>query len=208
MEEKQINERESIEIITAMISRTREKYMLGDGDIMLLWGYVTLGVSVLVWALLAITHNPSVNWLWFLIWAIGGLATPFMVKKRIVRNRVMTYTDKVVSRLWLAVGAIGFGCAAVCISLFFAGADAWAAMFIYALVVVPFAEITQGIALSEHSLVWGGAVGMAIGIFVTGCILGETLTEWIMPLFIAAFVCMMIIPGHLINCKAKRDERA
>ncbi len=53
MDEKRINEKESIEIITSMIARTKERYMLGDGNIMLMWGYVTLCVSLLIWVLLA-----------------------------------------------------------------------------------------------------------------------------------------------------------
>ena len=50
--------------------------MLGDGNIMLLWGYLTVAVSVTIWILLAGTHNPVWNWLWFLIWVIGGAVTP------------------------------------------------------------------------------------------------------------------------------------
>lgn len=67
MEDKRINERESIEIITSMIARTKERYSLSNGNIMLMWGYLTVGISALVWVLLALTHNPAVNWLWFLI---------------------------------------------------------------------------------------------------------------------------------------------
>lgn len=206
MDDKPINERESIEIITSMITRTRERYMLGDGDIMLMWGYVTLGVSALVWSLLALTHNPAVNWLWYLIWIIGGIATPVMVKKKIVKKGVKTYTDKLVSRLWMTVGYSAMVCTAVCLGLFFLkGADAWASMFIFALIIVPFAEIANGIVLNEKSFILGGAVGLAAGIFVTCCIAARIalISTWIMPLFIFAFVCMMIIPGHVINHKAK-----
>lgn len=52
MEEKRINERESIEIITSMIARTKKRYSLGDGNIMLMWGYLTLCISALVWTCL------------------------------------------------------------------------------------------------------------------------------------------------------------
>ena len=45
MEEKRINERESIEIITSMIARTKKRYSLGDGNIMLMWGCLTLCIS-------------------------------------------------------------------------------------------------------------------------------------------------------------------
>lgn len=41
MEDKKISERESLELITAMIRRTKERY-IGDGNIMLMWGYLTV----------------------------------------------------------------------------------------------------------------------------------------------------------------------
>lgn len=209
MEEKMINEKESIEIITSMIARTKERYMLGDGNIMLMWGYVTLCVSVLIWTLLAITHNPVVNWLWYLIWIIGGIATPIMAKRHAVRKGVKNYTDRIISRLWSVVGYSAILSTLGCLVLFFvAGADAWSAMFIFALIVVPFAEMANGIVLNETSFVVGGGIGFAAGTFVTCCIAARValIATWVMPIFIVAFVCMMIIPGHIVNYKAKQSR--
>ena len=58
MEEKKMTERESLELITAMINRTRERY-IGDGNILLMWGYLTVIVTALVWIMLFATHNPA-----------------------------------------------------------------------------------------------------------------------------------------------------
>ena len=69
MEEKKISEKESLEIITEMISRTKERY-IGDGNIMLLWGYLSVGIAALVWIMLVLTRNPMWNWLWFAIGVI------------------------------------------------------------------------------------------------------------------------------------------
>lgn len=209
MVEKRINEKESIAIISEMISRTKERYMLGDGNIMLMWGYVTLCISVLVWVLLVLTHNPAVNWLWFAIWIIGGIATPIMSKRQTVEKGVVTYTDKIISRLWTIVGLSAILSTLACVALLLtAGADAWSAMFIFALLIVPFAEIANGIVLNEKSCVLGGGIGLAAGIFVTCCIAGRIalMATWIMPVFILAYVCMMIIPGHVINYKAKHSK--
>ena len=46
MDEKKLTEKESIILITEMISRTKERY-IGDGNIMLMWGYLTVLVSIL-----------------------------------------------------------------------------------------------------------------------------------------------------------------
>lgn len=208
MEDKKINERESIEIITSMIARTKERYHLGDGNIMLMWGYLTISISVLVWVLLVLTHNQAVNWLWFLIWIIGGIASPVMAKKEAVKKGAKTYTDKIISRLWSIVGFSAIACTFACLCLLLiCGVDAWTAMFTFALIIVPFAEIANGIVINESSYMWGGAIGLLAGIFLTCCIAGKVpLTViWVMPLFIVAFICMTIIPGHVINHKAKKN---
>lgn len=44
MKEKKLTEQESISIIAEMISRTKERY-IGDGNIMLMWGWLTIAVS-------------------------------------------------------------------------------------------------------------------------------------------------------------------
>ena len=58
MEDKKMTEKESLELITAMINRTRERY-IGDGNILLMWGYLTVIVTALVWIMLIMTHNPA-----------------------------------------------------------------------------------------------------------------------------------------------------
>lgn len=71
MEEKTLNERESLEIITRMIQETKNKLEVGDGNILLIWGYVSVCTAILVYGLLLWVQTPQVNWLWFLIPLIG-----------------------------------------------------------------------------------------------------------------------------------------
>ena len=66
MKEKKISERESPENNNEMISRTKDRY-ISDGNIMLMWGYLVVAVTLAVWILIANTHNGVWNWLWFLI---------------------------------------------------------------------------------------------------------------------------------------------
>ncbi len=202
MEEKKISERESLEIITAMIDRTKERYRLGDGNILLLWGYLSVAVAALVWALLYFTGHSAVNWLWFLIWIIGGIATPVMAKRAGGEKWVKSYSDVITSRIWSVVGYSAIASTIMCLGFMLGkGVDAWAMMFALALVLVPFAEIAQGIVIRESSLVWGGSVGLLVGIFTLCCLAGHVIlyATWFFPMFMIAFVCMMIVPGHIIN---------
>lgn len=205
MEEKKLTEQESISIITEMISRTKDRY-IGDGNIMLMWGWVTIAVTGLVWLMLALTYNGAWNWLWFLIPIVGGIATPIMSKTSESKRGVKTYSDKITSNIWQAVGIIAFAATILCIAFDFAGISAWSLMFIYPLIIVPFAEIVQGLIVREKSLVVWGACGIALGLFTTSCLICNiTLyAYWFMPMFMLAFACMMLIPGYIINRKARR----
>lgn len=206
MEDKKLTEKESIELISSMISRTKERY-IGDGNILLMWGYVVAAVTVLVWALLIATHNPVWNWLWFLIWIVGGTITPAMMRKKRAKYGVTSYSDKLTAQIWSVVGFSAIAFTFCCLGfMLFRGVDSWRMMWAFALIIVPFAEIAQGIVLKEASLVAGGAIGLLAGIFTGCCVAGGIVlyANWYLPLFLAAFICMMIIPGHIINIKAKR----
>lgn len=209
MEERTITEVESIEIITSMISRTKDRLIKGSGNILLMWGYVIVAVSVLIWVLLAVTRNPAVNWLWFLIWIIGGIATPIMAKKQRVESGTKSYTDKLTSQMWSTVGFSAIFSTLCCLGfLLIGGKDSWSMMFAFALIIVPMTEIMQGLVIREKSLVIGGAVGLAVGIFTMCCLVARVAlaANWFMPLFIIAFAAMMIVPGHILNSKAKRQS--
>lgn len=210
MEEKKITEDESITLITEMISRTKRRYV-GNGNILLMWGYLTVVVTALVWALLATTQNPVWNWLWFLIWIIGGTLTPIMAKKQREKDGVKTYCDSITSKIWSAVGYSAIAATFTCLGfLLFAGVDCWSMMLMFALIIVPFAEIAQGIIIKENCIVAGGAVGLFAGLLTVGSIAGgiELSASWFMPLFIVAFAAMMIVPGHTINHKNRVDNKA
>ena len=88
------------------------------------------------------------------------------------------------------------------------GINTWSILSVFALVIVPFAEIAQGIVIREKVLVAGGAVGLCAGIFTICCIASRVMlhTPWFMPLFIVAYIAMMIVPGHILNYKALKEK--
>lgn len=209
MEERKITEAESVEIITSMISRTKDRLVKGSGNILLMWGYVIVTVAALIWVLLVTTKNPAVNWLWFLIWIIGGIATPVMAKRKRMETGAISYTDRLTSNMWSVVWFTAIASTFLCLGfLFVGGKDSWSMMFAFALIIVPMAEIMQGLVIKEKSLVAGGSIGLVIGLFTMCCISAHIVlvATWFMPLFIIAFAAMMIVPGHILNSKAKRES--
>lgn len=206
MEDRKISEKESIEVITSMIARTKQRY-IGNGNILLMWGYLVSVVSILVWVMLAATHQHVWNWLWFAIPLIGCIATPVMARKQRKECGVTTYSDKVTSRMWTLVSVAEIVLTVGCLGLqIIAGKYCWSAILACTLIIVPFAEIAQGLIIKEKSLMSGGMIGLVIGLVTLCCLAGNIALDagWYMPLFILSFVAMMIVPGHIINIKAKR----
>ncbi|MDE5706108.1 hypothetical protein [Muribaculum sp.] len=208
MEDRKLTEQECLEVITSMIARTKQRY-IGDGNVLLMWGYLTVGVTALIWILLTTTHNPAWNWLWFIIWIVGGVATPLMAKRQLYKNGVKNYSDTLTSRIWSIVGFSAIASTFICLGfLLIKGIDTWSMMLAFALIIVPFAEIVQGIIVKEKSLMAGGSIGLVFGIFTVCCIAGhiELHSSWFMPLFMLSFIAMMIVPGHILNHKASQEK--
>ncbi|WP_305117771.1 hypothetical protein [Duncaniella muris] len=206
MEDKKLTEKESLEVITSMIARTKVRY-LGSGNILLMWGYLAVFTSILVWILLAATQQNVWNWLWFAIPVIGMPLTSIMARREKRTDGVVTYSDKITSHLWSIFGVSEIVLTLICLGFsLIGGIKCWTAMIVYTIIAAPFAEIAQGLIVKEKSLTWGGIVGLAIGMVLVCCVTGKIplLANWFMPLFILFWVVMMIVPGHIINHKAKK----
>lgn len=206
MEDRKLTEKESLEVITSMIARTKVRY-LGSGNILLMWGYLAVFTSILVWILLAATQQNVWNWLWFAIPVIGMPLTSIMARREKRTDGAVTYSDKITSHLWSIFGVSEIVLTFICLGFsLIGGIKCWTAMPVYTFIAAPFAEIAQGLIVKEKSLTWGGIVGLAIGMVLVCCVTGKIplLANWFMPLFILFWVVMMIVPGHIINHKAKK----
>lgn len=206
MEDKKLTEKESLEVIISMIARTKARY-LGSGNILLMWGYLAVFSSILVWILLAATRQNVWNWLWFAIPVIGMPLTAIMSRREKRTDGAVTYSDKITSHLWSIFGVSEIVLTFICLGFsLIGGIKCWTAMPVYTFIAAPFAEIAQGLIVKEKSLTWGGIVGLAIGMVLVCCVTGKIplLANWFMPLFILFWVVMMIVPGHIINHKAKK----
>lgn len=207
MEEKKINEKESLAIITEMIDRTKNRLRIGDGNMLLLWGYTSLAVTALTLSVLIITQHPASNWLWFLIWIIGGSASARICRRRDCDSSVRTYIDNITSGLWSLVGSCAILFTAICLVLMlFAGKDCWISMLVFGLLIVGMAIVIQGIIIKERCLVAGGSVGIICGAVVMCFAIGGISISiwWAFPLIAVSFLLMLIVPGHILNYKARK----
>lgn len=73
MEDKKLNEKESLALITQMINSSKKNMEIGQGNIMLIYGYFTTALSIVLFALISLTHDFIWSWGWmlmFVIWPI------------------------------------------------------------------------------------------------------------------------------------------
>ncbi len=209
MKEKSLNPQESMKLITDMISRSKTARYIGDGNLLLLWGYLTIAVAAMVWLLLTLTHSPAVNWLWYLIWIIGGTASPIIVRRSRHLKGVTTYADTICNSTWTIVGLSGILLTVFCLLLMLSeGKNAWSAFLILPLLIVGIAETVQGTVMRERSMWWGGVIGILTGLFTVCCLAGNIPLQvtWFMPMFIVAIAAMMVIPGHILNYKSRKQQ--
>lgn len=207
MEEKNLTEKESLALIAGMIQKTKKRTGLDRGKPLLLWGYTSAFTAVLVYIALVLTRDPRSMLLWLLIPLIGQpLQHRFIRHEKETNGEAKSYVDIVSDRLWLLVSLSELIAFAICLGFAWFGYKVWIIMFFYSLIAVGSASTVQGIVIRENSLVLGGLIGVAGGLFIMGCVMSNIALNaaWVMPLFIACFIMMTIIPGHIINHKAKR----
>ena len=180
MKDKELNEKESLELIARMIRNTRRNLDTGSGNSFLVWGYVGVLVTLAVWA---------------------GVTLMFLLlRKR--QKPVKFYLDKILERVW---GVFGM----VCMMGVLAATDAGRYETILPLCAIFF----------------------SLGSIITGCIIRYT-TFFIFPLFgflwglknllytwgevpflssllwfVGVLVFSLIIPGHILNYKARKENR-
>jgi hypothetical protein len=203
MEDKELNEQESIKLISQMISNSRNRLEIGSGNTFLLWGYITVIVSFAIYALYSWIYSNSVMWLWFAIPLIG---TPVMIwqGKRHIKG-VVTYTDRILNLAWTTV-MIAFG---LLIAITFI-MRASILIMPMALILCGFATTFTGIVIRDRWLTYLPVVSFAIGIIML-CQIALCLAhglslqiEWVL-IFGACYIVMMIVPGHLLNRKASKE---
>lgn len=190
MENKVLNSSESLELITKMISQTRKGYEKGGGVLLLMWGYVSVVVTALVFILDIYCESSSINYVWWLIPIVGYPLSYFISRGR--EKRVRTYIDTFISYIWIVIGSIAVLFPLVAMFSWFVS------FFIIPVesMILTVGIILTGLALSFRPLVIGGCVALALS-FLMFFIKDFALV------FIAMFVVAMIIPGHILNYRGK-----
>lgn len=206
MEERKMTEKESLELITSMIQNTRKRMELGAGNVLMSWGYVTTIVALVVGVGYFLSGSVVWFWVWFAIPVIGGYLHYILAKRKERATLVKTVVDSYISGIWAVNGAFFAVLMVICLIFGLNGYNAWGAMYLITLPCCGFGCVGTGIVLKEKTLVAGGMISMVIGALFIICYLCKiNIFGYDIFAFALSFALMMIIPGHVINHKARRS---
>jgi hypothetical protein len=191
LQERALDEKESIELIARMIRNTQKGLERGAGAPMLIWGYATIVATLSVWIALRLTGDYHYNCLWFLIPVIGII---WMMLRKKHPAGVRTYLDKVVGYIWLVLGTTGF-----LLSMLSIMTSMWTLPILFIIIIIMgMGSVLTGLVIEFKPMIIGGIAGLLISIanYLSPVYDIKMLT------FAFAFVVMYIIPGHILNYRA------
>ena len=175
MEDKELNEQESLKLITQMIQNTRRNLDTGSGNMFLLWGYVSAIVTLVVFAGIYWTRNPVWMWGFWGVPVLGYLFSFILVRKQ--RKLAKSYGDHY--EIILPICAI----------------------------LISLSSIITG-SIIRYTLFSGfPAFGIALGLNMLFSILDKTSSYLSLLEFVLVIVFALIIPGHILNYCARKDNK-
>ena len=192
MEDRQLSEKESLELISRMIRNTQTRLVKKSGIPFLVFGYLTVIVAIAVWFALERTGNYQWHFLWYAILVIGYPIMAIFNKK--YPREVYTYVDRVISYIWITCGVVGAGATTLSFVIRMP-------IFFIILLVMGMGTALTGLVIRFKYVIISGyfAIILAFGSFFIPADTMQMLYSGI------AFVLMMIIPGHIMNYKAGKQ---
>lgn len=196
--ENRFDEKQSLQVIGAMIAQAQNRIEKGAGKYFLLWGYVIALASVAhyVWVMFG-TQSAAIDA--GLLWGVATLAglagTLILVlgDRRKKEAYVRTYTDTVGNGIWM-----GFCVCALAISVLMNGKYG---AFIYPAIsfIYTYALFLSAQAFRFRWMYWCVAVCAV-------CVIAYRFLDFVnYPLLMGAImVAGNVLPGHIINHKARR----
>ena len=192
LQDKPLNEQESMELITRMIQNTQHRLERGTGIPMLIWGYATVVTTLIVWSTITYFGNYRYGYLWYMIPVIGIIGM-LIRKKR--PKAVRTYIDKVVTYIWIVLGGTGFLLSVL---------SSWRLMWtlpiqFIVIIIMGMGSTLTGLVIKFKPAIIGGIIGMLLSLVQISS-LGYNIK---MLSFALAFIAIYVIPGHILNYRAK-----
>lgn len=193
MEKDTINPTESMEIISNMINKAKNK-LADDGFLLIFWGWLVTITALTHYVFLKLNmYNGEI--LWAILMPLGGIFSAIYGSKQNKKKTVKTYIDSYLSYLWGAFG-IALFLTIVSGSQFGIKPTYFCLMILYG-----FATFVSGGLLGFKPLIFGSLVSFLCAIIAI--FLNDTDQLLIISI---ALLGSYIIPGHLLRIKYKSQQ--
>ena len=204
MEERKMNEAESLELITSMINDSRARMRRDFGTPFLIWGYTTVVVSI-IQALIVACVDDFMPYLW--LWcAIPLIGWPLMLWLNKQEGGAVNYIDRCVGAVWTGIGIAsvfipfycGFGISVFSTVVVLMGVGTYVTAVVIkdkvvkrigvVAIISPVAFAIAKFAYVRYHTVQD--VAYYGGLYLTECII-----------FAVIIFMLLVVPGHILNRK-------
>ena len=203
MEEKNIDEKESLELISQMIQSTKEYMEIGSGNHFIYWGYFSASLSIVIYSVFQLTGWKSCGFLWLLMFVFWIFMEVLNHRKR---PTVMTYINKVIDHVWYAMGSMFIVTFAVILFISFIHGryNSLDLMMPLSAIYVGIGVTITGIIIQNKWIAYLPFVGIGLGLYMLTALYLNILPNisWHL-MFGLSFIIMMAIPGHILKRKEK-----
>ncbi len=207
--EKNLTPEESLEIISRNIEKSRQDMEKAAGSPMLLWGCLLLVFSLAIYFLWNITLNPSWNYLWFAMTAIGFAVANFLPINRM--PKVEGFISVVLGKVWLAAGILMVATPTITVIAFRIIKEIVPSTIFAAPIFFPTTLIIAGmlgLAITITGFIikngWISAAGILCGTLGAAFAISFNGPEQIL-IFTGIAIIGLIIPGFIINAQIRHN---
>lgn len=141
-------------------------------------------------------RDPRWNYLWLLLPVLGWLLM-WLTRGKPTEGEVRTFVDRVIGNVWFVMGST-----ALFVSLLTLFTPMRLPILFIILLIMGMGTAVTGLIIRFTPAVVGGIAAI---ILAPCTLLADNM--WQPLLFIAGFVVMMIIPGHILNHTSNRPQR-
>ena len=196
MEDRKMEAAESLVLIGRMIENTRSRIARNSGRPLLAWGYATVLTTLVVWGAVAYFQDPRWNYLWLLLPVLGWLLMG-LTRGKPTEGEARTFVDRVIGNVWFVMGST-----ALFVSLLTLFTPIRLPILFIILLIMGMGTAVTGLIIRFTPTIVGGIAAIVLA----PCTL-LACNMWQPLLFIAGFVVMMIVPGHILNHTSNHPQR-
>lgn len=193
-DEKVMTEAESLSIISGMINHAKNRFS-ENGHLYLLWGFVIFACCITQFIMLHFFKNNDAYFIWYSTWVVSIYQFYYLFKKR-KSQKVKTYTDEIISFVWLTFIICSFILVYILIKN-----QAIDAINACILVMYGMPTFLSGILLRFKPLKIGG-----LTCWVLAYAAMFTNYQYQLLLLALAVIAAWIIPGFILREKYKKEN--